>query len=560
MKKLIIILAFVFSVQVNACVDVIFRNGLEPALLTEAEASRFLMQASFGPTTSSINELMFEGFEDWLDRQHCLPASYITDDLLALPEGSSLLPQRLRLNWQTYITARDQLRQRVAYAFSQIMVVSQRGYQCGACPIGIARYHDTLVEHSLGNFRDLLEAVTLNPVMGFYLSMLGNARADELANTRADENFAREIMQLFSIGLVMLNQDGSEQLDEMGQPIPTYNIDHIKELAKVLTGWSWAGTPSWSFPTANQLEPMVVYRENGDAIYHDFSAKQIIGHAGESSSTVLAAGLSPEADLNAALDTIFNHPNVGPFISKQLIQMLVTRNPSAEYVGRVTAVFNDDGDGVRGDLAAVVQAILLDAEARDALAAAADDYGQLREPILRLTHVWRALEAEFDVGGTSDDFIFLGLQLGQSPYQAPSVFNFFRPDYQSNFIQSENLVAPVFQINTESNLVTYQNLLAGLVLNGFSGGSQLSFFHVIMDGERIRNWLLESNQTLIENINVLFFGGQMSVALQTTLNGLLNNLANDFGTPDQLNQEALTARAALLIYVALTTAEYLIQK
>ncbi|WP_395376999.1 DUF1800 family protein [Marinicella sp. W31] len=559
MKKHTVILGILLSLQTIACEDVIFRNSLEPAVLTESEASRFLMQASFGPNTSSIHKLRFEGFENWIDRHTCMPASFITEDLLALPEGSSLLTQRLRLNWQSYVNAPDQLRQRVAYALSQIFVVSQRGYQCGACPIGIGRYHDTLLEHGLGNFRDLLEAVTLNPVMGFYLSMLGNARADELANTRADENFAREIMQLFSIGLVMLNQDGSEQLNGL-EPIATYNIEHIKELAKVLTGWNWAGTPSWLFPAANQLEPMTVYRENGDAIYHDFSAKAIIGHAGESSATMVDAGLSPEADLAFALDTIFNHPNVAPFISKQLIQMLVTSNPSAEYIGRVSAVFNDDGNGVRGDMAAVVQAVLLDVEARSELVAQEDGYGQLREPILRLTHLWRALDAEFDVGGASDNFIFLGLQLGQSPYQAPSVFNFFRPDYQSNFIEPETLVAPVFQINTESNLVTYQNLLAGIVLNGFSGGAQLSFFHVIMDGERIRNWLLVSNQTLIDNVNILFFGGNMSVALNGTLNDLLNNLANDFGAPDQLSQEALTTRAALLIYVALTTAEYLIQK
>ena len=560
MKKNTVILALLFGLQAIACEDVIFRNSLEAPVMTEAEASRFLVQASFGPSSRSIDKLRFEGFEDWIDRQLCMPASYITDDLLALPEGASLLPQRLRLNWLRYVTAEDQLRQRVAFALSQIMVVSQRGYQCGVCPLGIGRYHDTLVEHGLSNFRDLLEEVTLNPVMGFYLSMLGNARADVLANTRADENFAREIMQLFSIGLVMLNADGSEQLDKMGQTIATYNIDHIKELAKVFTGWTWAGTPSWLFPSPDQMVPMEPYRENGDAIFHDFSAKAIIGHTGEGSTTMVPAGLSPEADLALALDILFNHPNVGPFISKQLIQKMVTSNPSQGYVGRITAVFNDNGNGVRGDLSAVVRAILLDVEARDILVSEDSDYGQLREPLLRLTHLWRALDAEFDVGGTADNFIFLGSLLGQSPYQAPSVFNFFRPDYRSNFIEPEAIVGPAFQINTESNLVRYQNLLAGLVLDGFSGGTQLSFFHVIMDGERIRNWLLQSHQTLIDNVDVLFFSGQMSVELDTTLNNLLSDLATDFGAPDQLSQEALTTRAALLIYVALSSAEYLIQK
>jgi len=301
-------------------------------------------------------------------------------------------------------------------------------------------------------------------------------------------------------------------------------------------------------------------RENGIAIFHDFSAKAIIGHGGENTTTPVPAGLTPEADLALALDTIADHPNVGPFISQQLIQQLVTSNPSPQYVARMTAVFNDDGTGMRGNLGALVRAILLDPEARSLVVSEQSDFGQLREPILRLTHLWRALDAEMDVGGTADNFIFLGLQLGQSPYQAPSVFNFFRPDYRSNFIEPEQIVGPAFQINTESNLVTYQNLLAGLVLDGFTGGSQLSFFHVIMDGEQIRNWLLASNQTLIDNINLLFFSGQMSAELNNTLNDLLNNLATDFGTPDQLSQEALTTRAALLIYVAITTAEYLIQK
>ncbi|MGJ8663593.1 MAG: DUF1800 family protein, partial [Marinicella sp.] len=396
--------------------------------------------------------------------------------------------------------------------------------------------------------------------MGFYLSMLGNAKADVVANTRADENFAREIMQLFSLGLTMLEPDGTESLDGSLQPIPTYDIDHIKELAKVLTGWTWSGTPSWEFPVANLLLPMEPFMEMGTATYHDYSAKQIVGHAGITSSTAIPAGLTPEDDLDMALDTLFNHPNVGPFIGKQLIQKLVTSNPSPAYVSRITAVFNDDGNGVRGNLGAVIKAILLDIEARDALFYQADHYGKLREPILRLTHLWRAFGAEINYQDQNTDFIFLGQQLGQSPYQAPSVFNFYRPDYLSNDVLDQGLVAPEFQINNESKLINYQNLLRSLTVFGFTGGIGLNFQNVIMDGEPIRSWLLQSNEAFLDQINLLLFSNQMSPGLYALLDDLLDQYATDFGQPSDISTEDLTTRAAILIYLAMTSPEYLIQK
>ncbi len=542
----------------HACIDSIFNNGYEPAQITRTEAARLLQQATFGATEASIDQLRFAGFETWINQQLCRPATTITEDLQQAT--GQLLPARLNLNWQAFVYAHDQLRQRVAFALSEIMVVSQIGFNCGNCPLGIANYHDTLVNHAFGNFRTLLEEITLNPTMGFYLSMLGNAKADLINNTRADENFAREIMQLFSIGLVMLNQDGTVQLDMSMQPIPTYDINHVKELAKALTGWTWANSPSWQFPTANILLPMAPFYETGVATYHDYSAKQIIGHNGINSSTAIPADLSPEEDLDLALDTLFNHPNVGPFISKQLIQKLVTSNPSPAYVERVATIFNDDGSGVRGNLEAVVRAILIDTEARDQAFYQADTYGKLREPILRLTHLWRSLDAEINYQGNNTDFIFLGQQLGQSPYQAPSVFNFFKPDYQSNDVEQADLVAPEFQINNESKLINYQNLLRSLTVFGFTGGLSLNFQNVVMDGEPLRSWLLTSNQALIDQIDLLFFSNNMGASLSSALDNLLNQYTTDFGAPNEITEQALTQRVAILIYVALATPEYLIQK
>lgn len=559
MKK-ILVLTFIFLISTNssACVDLIYRNSFSPALLAPNDAARFLQQATFGPKKQEIQQLQYSGIDDWLDQQICMPPSLITAELQNT-EGQ-LLPARLNLNWQNFVYAPDQLRQRVAFALSEIMVVSQIGFDCGNCPIGIANYHDTLVNNTFGNYRDLLEAISLNPTMGFYLSMLGNAKADPIANTRADENFAREIMQLFSIGLVMLNQDGTLQLDMSMQPIPTYDINHVKELAKIFTGWTWADTASWLFPTADVISPMEPFYEMGTATYHDYSAKQIVGHMGVNSTTEVPAGLSPEDDLALALDTLFNHPNVGPFFSKQLIQRLVTSNPSSAFVQRIATVFNDDGQGIRGNLEAVVRAILTDVEARQEIHYQTDTYGKLREPVLRLTHLWRSLDAEINYQGNNTDFIFLGQQLGQSPYQAPSVFNFFKPDYQSNDIEDENLLAPEFQINNESQLINYQNLLRSLTVFGFTGGINLNFQNVIMNGDSIRSWLLDSNQTLLNSINLLFFSQNMSQTLYDHLNDLLNQYAVDFGHPAELSEAELTTRAGIILYLAMTSPEYLIQK
>ena len=279
---------------------------------------------------------------------------------------------RVDVWFRNAVTGQDQLRQRVAFAWSEIMVVSQVG-ALNNLPYSVSSYYDLLATQGLGDFRALLESVTLHPAMGVYLSMLGNQKPNTAGTIRPDENYARELMQLFTIGLVELNLDGTARLDGAGQPIPTYTQPIIEGFAHAYTGWTYAGAPNelpQARPTAaNQVVPMQLY-----ASYHDTGPKRVLG------GVTIPAGQSGAQDLDAALDNIFAHPNVGPFIAQRLIQRLTASNPSPDYVRRVAQRFNDNGRGVRGDLAAVVKAILLDPEARGSTTATT---GKIKEPLLR---------------------------------------------------------------------------------------------------------------------------------------------------------------------------------
>ncbi len=414
-----------------------------PPTVSKIEAFQVLNQATFGATEAAADNLIAIGIESWVDQQLGLPPSLQLPYVQSLPRPFpiGLLHQdRVDIWFQNALTANDQLRQRVAFALSQIMVVSQNGALQQA-PYAVTSYYDMLSSNAFGNYRDLIEDVTLHPAMGVYLSMLGNEKPNPALNIRPDENYARELMQLFSIGLVELNIDGSVVLDANNQPVPTYDQAAIEGFAHVFTGWNWAGFQRFetAFPTEqNQVVPMQLYPE-----FHDTEAKQLLG------TTVLPAGQSGEQDLSDALDNVFNHPNVGPFLAIRLIQRLTTSNPSPAYVQRVAEVFNDDGTGERGDLRAVVRAILLDPEARPALATGID--GKLKEPLLRVTQLWRAYNATSGSGSfrtTPVPFIF-----GQGPLQAPSVFNFYSPFYAPpGEITEAGYVAPELQIATE-----YQN-------------------------------------------------------------------------------------------------------
>ncbi len=443
--------------------------------VSTSEAFRFLNQATFGATEDSARALIALGdssnsYARWIDAPITKPTSLLLPAVEAaypnpVPTGfnvGSLNAVRLETWFANAVRGEDQLRQRVAFALSEIFVVSQIG-ALQNLPNATADFHDLLARHAFGNYRDLLEQVTLHPAMGIYLSMLGNQRAVAGTNLRPDENYAREMMQLFSIGLVELNLDGSIKRDASGQPIATYNQDIIEGFARVFTGWKWAcpttnlactftNTRAQVAPVAgyNQIKPMQLFEAQ-----HEPGEKRVLNYSGVAlSGGVIPANQGGDRDLRAALDNVFNHPNVAPFISKQLIQKLVTSNPSPAHVQRVAEKFNNDGSGRRGNLEAVVRAVLLDAEARATpSASAAATAGKLKEPLLRLTQLWRAYDARSGgeklgaarnfSGGASGTF-------GQAQGSSPSVFNFFSPFYAPpGEIADAGLVAPEMQLATE---------------------------------------------------------------------------------------------------------------
>lgn len=452
--------------------------------ITHFDAHRFLIQTTFGPRDSDISRLLEfgnapNGYERWIDAEIAKTPSLSLQPLIALVPADTrnmgadrMQADRVDIWLRHVMTGEDQLRQRVAWALSQIFVVSANG-ALQQYPFAIADFHDMLSRNAFGNYRQLLEDVTLHPAMGLYLSMLGNQRAVEGTNLRPDENYAREMMQLFSIGLVQLNVDGTTRRDADGQPIPTYNQEIISGFARVFTGWGWGCSgfilnsgrtcnqydwvawDPWPVPNFNQAKRMELY-----PVYHEPGSKRVLDYPGVALvGATIPANQGGVRDLKDALDNVFNHPNVGPFISKQLIQKLVTSNPSPGYVRRVAEKFNNDGNGVRGNLTAVVKAILLDSEAREL--SSSQTAGKAKEPLLRVTQLWRTYEAQAPNGTITTSpfccppggggFNPPASTVGQGPGQSPSVFNFFSPFYAPpGEIAQAGLVAPELQLANEN--------------------------------------------------------------------------------------------------------------
>jgi uncharacterized protein (DUF1800 family) len=427
--------------------------------ITERDAARFLVQATFGPTRTEINDLVArKNLGPWIDEQMAMPPSTHRDatraDFEAFPPTNPK-PKVSNANrqaawWKISLTARDQLRQRVAFALSEIFVVSDVNDTLAGNPEGLAHYYDLLARDAFGNFRQLLEDVTLSPVMGVYLSHLRNAKADPKLSTSPDENYAREVMQLFTVGLYQLQPDGTLRLGADGLPIPTYDQSTIVETARVFTGWSYyssAAKPNFRGASPNFFSPLMFYPEA-----HDDGAKTIIG------GVTLTAAQGGAKDLKDALDALFNHANTGPFICRQLIQRLVTSNPSPAYVYRVSQVFSRNGNGVRGDLGAVIRAILLDYEARSLAVLGNIGYGKLKEPLLRVTALLRA----FDATAKSGRYYIPNPEgaLAQAALRSPTVFNFFEPNYVlPGTLAAAGLYAPDYQILTDTTAITVPNYL-----------------------------------------------------------------------------------------------------
>ena len=539
--------------------------------VTPPGAARFLTQATFGPTDSSISDVQSAGYAPWIDQQESIPVSdthlaFMQRRLAALrainPSARTTSADFYDSFWRQTATAPDQLRQRVKLALSEIFVISFSGQVID--PQGVASYYDTLGANAFGNYRTLLEQVALHPMMGSYLTYISSTKENPATGQNPDENFAREIQQLMSIGLYQLNQDGSNQTDSSGASIPTYSDGDIKGLSKVFTGFGWFSTHTTGYGS-----PLYFYGVHKDpnAYVTPMSAYPAMHSTSEKSflGTTISASTTPDptGDLKIALDTIFNQPNVGPFIGKQLIQRLVTSNPSPAFIARVAAVFNNDGTGVRGNLGAVVKAILMDPEARDDTAVSNPTFGKLREPVVRLGNWMRAFNATSDSGWWLVGSTGALVSFNQSPLTAPSVFNFWRPGYSppNTAMGGLNLVAPEFQTVNVISVASYLNAIR-LAVNGGVGTRSITTGDPDVHSVYVNEMAIASDAgALADRINTLVLYGQMSASLRTRIITAVNKIKAP-GPPatTALVNKALKSRVVTAVYMAFGSPEYMAQR
>ncbi|CAN1490644.1 Protein of unknown function DUF1800 [Burkholderiaceae bacterium] len=552
-------------------------NTGNPIGITEAGASRFLGQAAWGGNPTEIDRVIGSGQEAWLDQQMAMPIEQTFVQWLVnrgygiqpikKPDGTltnanagdaGMMPGL----WRRLMSNPDLVRQRVALALSEFFVCSAdklitgMGYK----QFAVGYYWDILEEHAFGNFRDLLEAVTLSPMMGIYLNTKGNTKATP--GRVPDQNYAREVMQLFTIGLHELNPDGTEKKDAHGNPTETYTNEHIEGLSKVFTGWNFDMREKTSkdadfWQNCRWLSrPMIL---NDDL--HSPEEKTFLG-------ITIPPKTKGDASLNIALEKLFNHANTGPFFAKQMIQRLVTSNPSPAYVARVATKFANNGRGVRGDLKAVFKAILLDPEARQLDAGGThSSFGKLREPMVRFIQWARTFSAvsvkDQTIAPPNEDvynkewvisskIIHTESELGQAPMYAPSVFNFFRPGYTppNSDIANQSMLAPEFQILTEPAIVGYVNFMHKTVNNGESWGAKPAGY---LKADYSRYQAMAINPTELLNTLTLYLAPHAFSAAQiNTMAQMLASIPND--------EVGLKKRVYTAVLLIMCIPDYLIQR
>ena len=542
-----------------------------PAVVTtSADVWRLLNQATFGASQAEAARVNALGISGWITDQMAKPISGYPDAkynriqlntsadcTTAMPGGGNYpadspqaLCQRDHLTlagiqrdfFTNAIFAQDQLRQRVAWALSQIIVTSANEPDLSYAHV-MSRYQNILFEEAFGNYENLLRRVTYNPAMGNYLDMVNN---DRPAGARVpNENYAREIMQLFSVGLFELNQDGSLLLDANNLPIETYDQTDIAEFARVFTGYTYASATNQTSANGKQGRyygaPMVPYPTTATT-GHDPNAKTLLN------GTVLPAGQTGQQDIDAAVRNVFMHPNTAPFVAKQLIQRLVTGNPSPAYVARIAGVFANNGSGVRGDLAAVVRAILMDAEARGPAKTAAD-FGQLKEPVLMVTGLLRSLS------GVTDGNRLPGATgaLGQNPYFSPTVFNYFMPDAK---VPGTAILGPEFGIHTTVTAVGRANLVYALVYGGYAPDATIP----TATGTRLFlqqfESLADNPAAMVSQVNQVLAGGQFPAALEPTIVTAVNAVT----ASSPITDAQRTARARMAVYLMASSYDYQVQR
>lgn len=529
-------------------------------LTNDQLATRFLAQATFGPSPDALAELRALNYDygAWITREAAKPASSAVNILVVARDAGQITTINTDLNRrarnQVMISGSDQLRQRVAYALSQIMVVSDVDSAVANGQEGPSSYYDMLARNALGSFSTLLMDVTRHPMMGRYLSHYRNRMANPVTGTRPDENYAREVMQLFTIGLYQLQPNGNYVTDSTGRPLETYTSTDVSEFARVFTGFTYegpnntgTGSGRTDFPNnpVNYVAPMRMWEGQ-----HDKGPKQLLRYPGATKSS-LPANQTGLQDVQDAITNLVEHPSTAPFISRQLIQRLVTSNPSEGYIARVSAVFINNGSGVRGDLLAVVRAILLDQEARSTAFIADPEHGRLREPFLRITHLLRAGRytitagiLNFNFGGTVTP-----ATIGHYPMSSPSVFNFYSPEYEPpGPVAKAGLVGPEFQILNSVFAVTLPNAINTLIQTG-AGTFRLN----LSDYEALAG----NSQSLVDQLDLMFTHGTMSAESKAVIRRAVDGVtAAMVPSGSNLNQ----TRARLALYLTVNSPDYAILK
>jgi uncharacterized protein (DUF1800 family) len=512
--------------------------------LTHNDAARFLSQATLGASKVQIVALGLTTYADWLSSQFAVPrtlghCAWMTAKGYALPTYINSAAGLDSSLWRKFISSPDVLRQRIVLALSEIFVVSVNGLNSAWPQFSVGNYVDLLEANAFGNYRTLLNDIARSPAMGTYLTFMGNRLADPARGSHPDENFARESMQLFTIGLYKLNQDGTPILVN-GAPVETYTQEDVTGLARVFTGWNIDSSVfPYLIPTSHQI-PMAVQPTSFEP-----GAKTFLGKTIAASAQTAAACT---ACLGQALDILFNHPNTAPFFARQMIQRLVTSNPSPAYVARVSAAFTNNGAGVRGDMKAVIRQILLDDEARNPAMASARGFGKLREPVVRFLNWAKGFNAispttEWNVGDLSDTVN----GLGQSPMHSPSVFNFFRPGYipPQTSMGTAGLVGAEFQITNETSVASYVNFMQRAVAASGLGDVQTSYATLLP--------IASDAGALLDEINTVIAAGQISAATLAQMKQALNTIATN-------SLDGIKNRIHAALVLVLASPEYIVQK
>ena len=505
--------------------------------VTAVQASRFLSQAAIGHSKADLLNLSDSGLAAWLTTQFATArAQKFWDYLVANGFDAAANINSTSgfdaMVWAQLMGSGDVLRQRIGLALLDQWVVSVDGFGGSWRAFALAAYLDVLWDNAFGNYRDLMEGVSTNAAMGQYLTFLGNTKANATTGAIPDENYARELMQLFTIGLTMLNMDGTQVLSG-GAPVPSYTQADVSQAARVWTGYTYASTDN-TVPARLRV-PMTITASRSET-----GGASFLG-------ITIPAGSDGVTARKLALDGLFNHPNVPPFVSKQLILHLVTSNPSPAYVGRVSAVFANNGSGVRGDMKAVIRAVLLDAEARDDTQTSSTTFGKLREPVVRLVQWAKA----FNVTSASQLWPFGNTassanRLGQSPGRAPSVFNWFRPGYTppGSVVAAAGKVAPEFQITNEPTVIAYVNYMQSVIANG-AGDAKPDYSALTT--------IAGDSQVLLDELNLVLAANQIGAATISQMKTALDTIAatTTAGTLSRIY-------AAILLVMA--SPEYLVQR